>query len=212
MQSSPRSRLSGKTLETAPTDTQDSDNEGFNDTIQDTFSIGTTVAQLREDDKFHTMSRYVCYIDLSSLLFQRTRFDANETSDALIMSQMKREFWMKSRAYVIIERTFKLQHDDVIFVENIGKIAQDAFDSLICSPVYFFAFLLREELNEQLELKRKEKKKMRKILKKFEDDFFEETGRYVAYDLAQYSCDIQLCYRQKQCSAFQAVTGKTCRL
>lgn len=91
--SSPRSRLSGKTLETAPTDTQDSDNEGFNDTIQDTFSIGTTVAQLREDDKFHTMSR--------------------------------------------------------------------------------------EELNEQLELKRKEKKKMRKILKKFEDDFFEETGRRV---------------------------------
>ncbi|KAK2566202.1 Protein FAM13A [Acropora cervicornis] len=101
--SSPRSRLSDKTLETAPTDTQDSDNEGFNDTIQDTFSIGTTVAQLREDDKFHTMSR----------------------------------------------------------------------------PVYFFAFLLREELNEQLELKRKEKKKMRKILKKFEDDFFEETGRRV---------------------------------
>lgn len=210
MQSSPRSRLSGKTLETAPSDTQDSDNEGFNDTIQDTFSIGTTVAQLREDDKFHTMSRYVCYIDLSSLLFQRTRFDANETSDALNMSQMKREFWMKSRAYVIIERTFKLQHDDVIFVENVGKIPQDAFDSFICSPVYFFAFLLREELNEQLELKRKEKKKMRKILKKFEDDFFEETGRYVAYDLAQYSCDTQLW--QKQCSPFQAVTGKTCRL
>jgi len=92
------------------------------------------------------------------------------------------------------------------------KIPQDAFDSFVCSPVYFFAFLLREELNEQLELKRKEKKKMRKILKKFEDDFFEETGRYVAYDLAHYSCDIQLCYRQKQCSSFQAVTGKTCRL
>lgn len=138
MQSSPRSRLSGKTLETAPTDTQDSDNEGFNDTIQDTFSIGTTVAQLREDDKFHTMSRYVRYIDLSSLLFQRTRFDANEASDALNMSQMKREFWMKNRAYYVIERTFKLQHDDVIFVENIGKIAQDAFDSYLC---VFFRFL-----------------------------------------------------------------------
>ena len=53
---------------------------------------------------------------------------------------------------------------------------------------------------------------MRKILKKFEDDFFEETGRYVAYDLTQYSCDIQLFYRQKQCSPSQAVTGKTYRL
>ena len=37
--------------------------------------------------------------------------------------------------------------------------------------------LFRDELSEQLELKRKEKKKMRKKLKKFEDDFFEETGR-----------------------------------
>lgn len=99
---------------------------------------------------------------------------------------MKREFWIKSRPYVIIERMFKLQHDDVIFVENVGKMLQDAFDCFICSSVYFFTFLLREELNEQLELKRKEKKKMRKILKTFEDDFFEETGRYVAYDLAQY--------------------------
>ena len=65
LQSSPRGRLPGKTLDAAPTDAQDSDNEGFNDTIQDTFSIGTTVAQLREDDKFHTMSRYVCCIDFS---------------------------------------------------------------------------------------------------------------------------------------------------
>jgi len=32
-------------------------------------------------------------------------------------------------------------------------------------------------LSDQLELKRKEKKKMRKKLKIFEDDFFEKTGR-----------------------------------
>ena len=35
----------------------------------------------------------------------------------------------------------------------------------------------RDELSDQLELKRKEKKKMRKKLKIFEDEFFEETGR-----------------------------------
>ncbi|XP_068710197.1 protein FAM13A-like isoform X2 [Montipora foliosa] len=90
---SSRSRLPGKSLDAALADTQDSDNEGLSDTIQDTLSISTTVAQLREDDKFHTMTR--------------------------------------------------------------------------------------QELNEQLELKRKEKKKMRKKLKTFEDDFFEKTGRRV---------------------------------
>jgi len=37
--------------------------------------------------------------------------------------------------------------------------------------------LFRDELSDQLELKRKEKKKMRKKLKIFEDDFFEKTGR-----------------------------------
>lgn len=74
---------------------------------------------------------------------------------------------------------------------------QDAFESFVFSSVHFFTFLFREELNEQLELKRKEKKKMRKILKKFEDDFFEETGRYVMYELPQYSYDIQSFYRQK---------------
>jgi len=40
-----------------------------------------------------------------------------------------------------------------------------------------FTLCFRDELFEQLELKRKEKKKMRKKLKKFEDEFFEQTGR-----------------------------------
>ena len=37
--------------------------------------------------------------------------------------------------------------------------------------------LVRDELSEQLELKRREKKKLRKKLKKFEDEFFEKAGR-----------------------------------
>lgn len=45
----------------------------------------------------------------------------------------------------------------------------------VCRP--YCVSLCRDELSEQLELKRKEKKKMRKKLKKFEDDFFEQTGR-----------------------------------
>ena len=45
---------------------------------------------------------------------------------------------------------------------------------------YHWIFIVspfRDELSEQLELKKKEKKKMRKKLKTFEDEFFEETGR-----------------------------------
>ena len=49
---------------------------------------------------------------------------------------------------------------------------------LLSTPVVLIVFsLCRDELSEQLELKRKEKKKMRKKLKIFEDDFFEQTGR-----------------------------------
>ena len=42
----------------------------------------------------------------------------------------------------------------------------------------------REELKEQLDIASKEKKKLRKKLKKFEDDFLEENGRCV---LIRYS-------------------------
>lgn len=45
-----------------------------------------------------------------------------------------------------------------------------------------FHEMSQDELIEQLELKRKEKKKMRKKLKKFEGDFLEETGRRVQRD------------------------------
>ena len=45
------------------TDTLDADDEAFGDTIQDTLNMSDSV-QLREDAKFHEMSRYVC-CDLS---------------------------------------------------------------------------------------------------------------------------------------------------
>lgn len=58
LQGSPRSRLAGKALDF--TDTLDGDDEGLGDTIQDTMNT-SDAAQLREDAKFHEMSRYVIY-------------------------------------------------------------------------------------------------------------------------------------------------------
>ena len=61
LQGSPRSRTGGKALDAAFTDTLDGDDEGLGDTIQDTLNI-SDAAQLREDAKFHHMSRYVCRV------------------------------------------------------------------------------------------------------------------------------------------------------
>lgn len=45
-------------MDTTFGDTQDSDSETLGDTIHDTMNI-TSAAQLKEDDKFHEMTRYV---------------------------------------------------------------------------------------------------------------------------------------------------------
>ena len=56
LQDSPRRRSAGNM---SYTDTLDADDEAFGDTIQDTLNMSDSV-QLREDAKFHEMSRYVC--------------------------------------------------------------------------------------------------------------------------------------------------------
>ena len=53
LQDSPRRRSAGNVNYT---DTLDADDEAFGDTIQDTLSL-SDAAQLREDAKFHEMSR-----------------------------------------------------------------------------------------------------------------------------------------------------------
>jgi hypothetical protein len=42
-----------------------------------------------------------------------------------------------------------------------------------------FLLTCREELQKQVELAKRDKKRLRKKLKKFEDDFLERTGRSV---------------------------------
>ena len=55
MQDSPRKRSTGNM---SYTDTSDADDEALGDTIQDTLNLSDS-AQLREDAKFHEMSRLV---------------------------------------------------------------------------------------------------------------------------------------------------------
>jgi len=66
--------------------------------------------------------------------------------------------------------------------EALGDTIQDTLnlsDSAQLREDAKFHEMSRDELSDQLELKRKDKKKMRKKLKIFEDEFFEETGRRV---------------------------------
>lgn len=60
------------------TDTLDADDEAFGDTIQDTLNLSDS-AQLREDAKFHEMSRQVEIVVLDTVLLSQSFLDRHAT-------------------------------------------------------------------------------------------------------------------------------------
>lgn len=64
----------------------------------------------------------------------------------------------------------------IVVASQIPFYCLDSIDITLIEIANVFC-LFRDELSEHLELKRKEKKKLRKKLKKFEDEFFEKAGR-----------------------------------
>lgn len=65
----------------------------------------------------------------------------------------------------------------IVVASQIPFYCLDSIDITLIEIANVFFCLFRDELSEHLELKRKEKKKLRKKLKKFEDEFFEKAGR-----------------------------------
>lgn len=74
-QDSPRRRSTGNM---SYTDTLDADDEAFGDTIQDTLNLSDS-AQLREDAKFHEMSRQVEIVVLDTVLLSQSFLDRHAT-------------------------------------------------------------------------------------------------------------------------------------